>query len=189
MTPLMRYMTMNIFQVGESRGGCHCLYCQPGRVRSLACSRASYFPGPTLCDVSQEPPALYRKFHSNWEGGIRQCHGSSSVSSTTHETRPRKDLPEGRQQATGLRITAAPHPPPSSSQMGGGYPTDLHPGSESFGHIVRSHRDVYEDAADCLLNADWLRRGGRQGSLGEHGGKGAEDGGGVEATGEVARNW
>ena len=34
--------------------------------------------------------------------------------------------------------------------MGGGYPRDLDPGSESFGQIVRSHQDVYVDAAECL---------------------------------------
>ncbi|CAM9426428.1 unnamed protein product, partial [Hapterophycus canaliculatus] len=39
---------------------------------------------------------------------------------------------------------------PTVITMGGGYPTDLDPASDSFGHIVRSHRDVYEDAADCL---------------------------------------
>lgn len=34
--------------------------------------------------------------------------------------------------------------------MGGGYPKDLDPGSMSFGHIVRSHQDVYVDAVQCL---------------------------------------
>ncbi|CAM9811934.1 unnamed protein product [Ectocarpus sp. 8 AP-2014] len=39
---------------------------------------------------------------------------------------------------------------PTVLTMGGGYPKDLDPASEDFGHIVRSHRDVYEDAAACI---------------------------------------
>ncbi|CAB1109296.1 unnamed protein product [Ectocarpus sp. CCAP 1310/34] len=39
---------------------------------------------------------------------------------------------------------------PTVLTMGGGYPKDLNPASEDFGHIVRSHRDVYEDAAACI---------------------------------------
>lgn len=35
-------------------------------------------------------------------------------------------------------------------KMGGGYPKDLDPTSEWFGHIVRSHQDVYTDAAHML---------------------------------------
>lgn len=69
--------------------------------------------------------------------------------------------------------------------MGGGYPTDLNPDSDSFGHIVRSHRDVYEDAADSLAALFW----GGEGSAG--GGDGGDPRGAprVTAAGEVARRW
>ncbi|CAM9445002.1 unnamed protein product [Pylaiella littoralis] len=57
----------------------------------------------------------------------------------------------------GLRIrnrlvyeTARARGIPTVITMGGGYPRDLDPTSESFGHIVRSHQDVYEDAAECI---------------------------------------
>lgn len=69
-------------------------------------------------------------------------------------------------------------------QMGGGYPTDLNPGSESFEHIVRSHRDVYEDAAASLQASlgDEFSTGGGDGSV-------SPDAPGAAAAGEVAKRW
>lgn len=79
--------------------------------------------------------------------------------------------------------------------MGGGYPTDLNPGSESFGHIVRSHRDVYEDAAGILqASSSTLFRGG-EGSVVEGGRGGVRgstdcaDASDAPSAGEVARRW
>lgn len=37
--------------------------------------------------------------------------------------------------------------------MGGGYPKNLSTSSESFRRIVRSHQDVYLDAAEVLLSS------------------------------------
>lgn len=74
-----------------------------------------------------------------------------------------------------------------SFQMGGGYPTDLNPDSESFGHIVRSHRDVYEDAADSLQAWSSCRGGG--GSVEGGGVSGSTDAPEVPPAGEVARRW
>lgn len=69
--------------------------------------------------------------------------------------------------------------------MGGGYPTDLDPRSESFEHIVRSHRDVYEDAADNLR----AFMGGEGSAEGDGVGVSADATRGVPAAGEVARRW
>eukprot|EP00752_Nemacystus_decipiens_P011629 g10324.t1 len=81
---------------------------------------------------------------------------------------------------------------PTVITMGGGYPTDLNPGSESFGHIVRSHRDVYEDAADSVQASpsSWIRGGG--GSADGGGGTRSTDWAdapGAPAAGEVASRW
>ncbi|CAM9476896.1 unnamed protein product [Scytosiphon promiscuus] len=78
---------------------------------------------------------------------------------------------------------------PTVLTMGGGYPTDLDPRSESFGHIVRSHRDVYEDAAQCLASSDWLQLRGRRGSRTDQGGGGAGADEFGKAIGEVAGKW
>lgn len=43
---------------------------------------------------------------------------------------------------------------PTSPQMGGGYPKDLHAASESFRQVVRSHQDVYVDAAERLSSME-----------------------------------
>eukprot|EP00904_Undaria_pinnatifida_P012001 jgi/Undpi1/7931/HiC_scaffold_24.g10403.m1 len=56
--------------------------------------------------------------------------------------------------------TALTRGTPTVITMGGGYPRDLDPGSESFRHIVRSHQDVYVDAAECLSTSVLGAQGG-----------------------------
>lgn len=70
--------------------------------------------------------------------------------------------------------------------MGGGYPRDLDPDSRAFWHIVRSHRDVYEDAAGCIKAA---ALGGDRDPMGGGIDQDSRAKGGNPAAGEVARRW